>query len=171
MTGQVSDDLQALKDQADISDVVKRFATSVDTLDFDLFRSLYADEVDMDVSSFSGLAPERVSMDAWTDQIRGFLPGFDATQHVLSNFVIDVAGDNAKVVVYMKAEHFVANDQGDNSHAIGGHYEFGLSRTSGDWKIVAMTLNVTWSRGNRDVYRLAGERAAGGSARDFSGSG
>lgn len=167
----MSDDLRWLQDRSDVTDVIMRFATSVDTLDFDLYRSIFADEVDMDVSSFSGLPPERVSMDAWTYQIRGFLPGFDATQHVLSNFVIDVAGEDAKVVVYMKAEHFVANDQGDNSHAIGGHYEFGLSRVLGDWKIVAMTLNVTWSRGNRDVYRLAGERVAAGSARDFSASG
>lgn len=166
----MTDDLQYLKDRADVTDVVLRFATSVDTLNFDLFRSLYADDVDMDVSSFSGLPAERVSMDDWTDQIRGFLPGFDATQHVLSNFVVDVAGEDASVVVYMKAEHFVANDQGDNSHAIGGFYTFGLSRSSGDWKIVAMKLTVTWSRGNRDVYRLAGERGAAGSARDVSAS-
>lgn len=164
-------DLQALIDKADIADVILRFATSVDTLNFELYRSIFADEVDMDVSSFSGLPAERVSMDDWTAQIKGFLPGFDATQHVLSNFVINVEGDDATVVVYMKAEHFIANDQGDNSHAIGGNYEFGLSRIAGDWKIGAMTLNVTWSRGNRDVYRLAGERAAGSAAPDFSAAG
>ena len=163
----MADDLQALKDRADISDVVMRFATSVDTLDFELYRSIFADRVDMDVSSFSGVPLERVSMDAWTEQIRGFLPGFDATQHVLTNPVFDVDGDDARIVVYMKAEHFIANDQGDNSHAIGGNYQFGLKRVSGEWKIVAMTLNVTWSRGNRDIYRLAGERAA----RDSSAAG
>lgn len=169
------DDLQDLKDRSDIADAVKKFATSVDTLDFDLYRSIFADEVDMDVSSFSGLPAEKVSMDEWVEQIRGFLPGFDSTQHVLSNFVIDVSGEDASCVVYMKAEHFVANTQGDNSHAIGGFYTFGLNRSSGDWKIVAMTLNVTWSRGNRDVYRIAGERAAAKdakrAAKDLSAAG
>ena len=61
----------------------------------------------------------------------------------------------------MQAEHFIANDLGDNSHTLGGHYTHRLRRSGSTWLIHATTLTVTWSRGNRQVYELARQRVAG----------
>ena len=61
----------------------------------------------------------------------------------------------------MQAEHFVAREPGDglaegeNRWTIGGYYENGLVRSANGWKLCSVTLNVTWSTGNRDVPAIA----------------
>ena len=160
----MSDILQQLKDKADIQETILKYATGIDTRDWALYRSIFADEVYLDFSSYSGQPASTMTGDQWAEAVQAMLPGFDATQHVLTNFVIDLDGDEATAAVYMKAEHFIANSSGDNSHTLGGFYVHKMKRHGEDWKIHATTLNVTWSRGNRDVYRLATERVAAGKA-------
>jgi hypothetical protein len=160
----MSDIPQTLKDKADIQETILKYATGIDTRNWALYRSIFADELFMDFSSYSGQPGSAMTGDEWAATVQQMLPGFDATQHVFTNFVVDVNGDEATATVYMKAEHFIANKLGDNSHTLGGFYVHKMQRHGADWKIHATTLNVTWSRGNRDVYRLAVERVAAGKA-------
>lgn len=153
-------DLQTLSDRAELSELIYRYAFGIDTRDWELFRSIFADELHMDFSSYSGSPGTDMSGDDWVAGCRRMLPGFDATQHVLSNFMYDISGDEATVTVYMQAEHFIANQLGDASHTLGGYYVHRCRRGAAGWKIHATTLNVTWSRGNRHVYQLAAERVA-----------
>ena len=62
--------LQLLLDRAEISDVQLRYATGVDMRDWKLFRSCFADEIDVDFSSVfaGGGGPRTVSGDQWTRQ-------------------------------------------------------------------------------------------------------
>ena len=156
----MDDALRELKDRADIQDTILKYATGIDTRDWKLYRSIFADDVRMDFSSFSGAPASTMTADEWVAGVQRMLPGFDATQHVLTNFVIDLHGDEATATVYMKAEHFLANALGDNSHTLGGYYVHELRRGDEGWKIHATTLRVTWNRGNRHVYRLATERVS-----------
>jgi hypothetical protein len=61
----------------------------------------------------------------------------------------------------MQAEHFVAREPGDglaegaDRWTIGGWYDDRLVRTPDGWKLSAVTLHVTWSRGNLEVSRIA----------------
>jgi SnoaL-like protein len=73
---------------------------------------------------------------------------------------IDIDADSAVCVIYVQAEHFLGNDLGDNSFALGGYYTDRLIRADGGWKIAAKKLTVTWNRGNRHVLALARERVA-----------
>ena len=41
---------------------------------------------------------------------------------------------------------------------MGGYYTNRLVRTAEGWKLCAITLTVTWNRGNRHVLRLAQRR-------------
>jgi hypothetical protein len=156
----MTDALQQLKDRADITDLILRYATGIDTRDWTLFRSIFADRLFMDFSTYSGSPGSEMTADEWVAGCQRMLPGFDSTQHSLSNFVFDLQGDDATVTVYMQAEHFIANTLGDSSHTLGGFYVHRLRRTGGQWLIHATTLTVTWSRGNRHVYQLAAERVA-----------
>lgn len=160
----MSDALALLQDRADITDLINKYATGIDRRDWALYRSIFADELEMDFSSYSGQPSSKMTGDEWVAGVQLLLPGFDATQHLFSNFVIDVDGDEATATVYMQAEHFIANSLGDNSHTLGGYYIHKLKRGAQDWKIHATTLNVSWSRGNRHVYQLATERVAAGQA-------
>lgn len=153
--------VEVLVARAELQELIHRYAFGIDTRDWALFRSIFADELYMDFSSFSGAPGEHMSGDTWVARCRAMLPGFDATQHLLSNFMFDLDGDSGKVTVYMQAEHFIANRDGDASHTLGGYYVHQVRRGPPGWKIHGTTLNVTWSRGNRHVYQLAAARVAG----------
>lgn len=149
-------DLHVLRDREDLRDTVLKFATAVDTIDMALYRSAFAEDCEYDLSAFNGQEPVTVKAADWAAGIEPFLRGFDATQHLLSNFVFDIAGDRATVTASVQAEHFLANDQGDASVTLGGHYDFGLRRTPGGWRIDRFKLTASWHRGNQGLYALAG---------------
>ena len=149
-------DLHALRDREDLRDAVLKFATAVDTIDMALYRSAFAEACEYDLSAFNGQAPVTVKAADWAAGIEPFRRGFDATQHLLSNFVFHVTGDRATVTATVQAEHFLANDQGDGSVTLGGHYDFGLKRTPDGWRIDRFKLTASWHRGNQGLYALAG---------------
>ena len=151
--------LEELKDKAGIQALILNYAWGINSRNWALFRSIFDDEIEMDFSSFNGTPAARMRADGWVAACQALLPGFDATQHVLTNFMIELEDDTATAIVYMKAEHFIADQLGNSSHTLGGHYTHRLKRTGDGWKIHATTLNVTWSRGNRQVYDMARQRA------------
>jgi hypothetical protein len=156
----MDDVLKELADRMAITDLIHRYASGIDMRDWALYRSIFADEVFMDFSSYSGAPGTKMGADDWVAGCQRMLPGFDATQHSLTNFVYDIRDDEATVTVYMQAEHFIANTLGDASHTLGGYYLHRLRRGGDGWRIHATTLTVLWSRGNRHVYQLAAERVA-----------
>lgn len=150
--------LREMIDRQDISDTIMKYATGIDRRNWPLYRSIFADEVEFDFSSFSGTPGTKMKADDWVANVSSLQDGFDATQHVLTNFVYDISGDVAVVDVYMKAEHFLTNSEGDNSVALGGFYTHELRRGEEGWKIHKCKLTVTWNRGNRALYQMAAER-------------
>lgn len=149
--------VETLIARAEISDVVLRYATAIDTRDWDLYRSVFADEVDFDFSSFRG-TPARMKADEWVARVRRTQTGFDATTHYSSNHVIDVTGDAAICTSYMVAHHELKAAPGGTSYTIGGHYVNRLRRMDGPWKIHACTLNVAWLEGNFHIFALGEAR-------------
>jgi hypothetical protein len=133
------------------------YALGIDTRDWVLYRSIFTDEINMDFSSYNGRPGSSMRADDWVAGCQVLFTGLDATQHVMSNPMVDVDGDRARLRMYMKAEHFLRNDQGGVDFAIGGYYDDQLVRTGDGWKMKAVTLNVFWSRGNRQIMDLAAE--------------
>ena len=149
--------IQLLTDRADISDLVHRYATGLDTRNWALLRSIFTEEIDVDMSSIH-MRPAHLTADAWVESARVLFAGFDATQHLSANHVHEIRGDEATCTSYMRAEHFVINNEGENYYTMGGYYVDHLVRTAEGWKISAVNLNVTWNRGNRNVLNLAARR-------------
>jgi hypothetical protein len=142
----------------DYHEIVRRryeYAFGIDTRDWALHRSIFTDEITMDFSSYSGQPAATLTADAWVEGIKITFTGLDATQHVMTNPLVDVDGDRARLRMYMKAEHFLRNDAGDDGFALGGWYDDRLLRTASGWRIEAVTLNVLWTRGNRHIMDLA----------------
>src|SRR5262245_28969903 len=113
-------DLETLIARAEISDVVLRYATGIDRRDWTLFRSCFADEVELDFTSWSGGEVRRTDADEWVAGVAAVLSGFDATQHISSNHVHTIAGDRATCVSYMIAHHHAVEDGERLMHKIGG---------------------------------------------------
>ena len=152
--------VETLIARAEISDVVNRYATGIDRRDWALYRSIFADEVDLDFTTWSGGEPRRVVADDWVAGVRDGLSGFDATQHISSNHVHTIEGDAATCVSYMIALHHLVEGGERQMQGLGGYYTNRLRRGPNGWKIHACTLTVTWEMGDRGLFQIAGQRWA-----------
>jgi len=150
--------LQLLLDRAEISEVQLRYATGLDSRDWPLFRSCFTDEIETDFTSVFGGEPRKVSADRWTEAARRTLSGLTATQHMITNHVITVAGDNATCVAYVQARHFLPNASGDSMQTMFGYYTNRFVRTPVGWRISACKLTLSWQTGNGGIFALARER-------------
>lgn len=148
------------EDHNQITRRVYEYAYGIDTRDWQLYRSIFADEIAMDFSSYNGNPAATMKADDWVSGVKVLFTGLHATQHSMSNPLVDIAGDTARCRMYMQAEHFFLNDQGSQDFALGGYYDDRLIRTVAGWKIEAVTLNVLWNRGNRHIMELAAQLGA-----------
>ena len=152
-------DLETLIARAEISDVVLRYATGIDGRDWALFRSCFADRVELDFTSWSGGEARVSDTDEWVAGVTAGLSGFDATQHISSNHVHTIDGDRATCVSYMIAHHHAVENGERLMHKIGGHYTNHLRRGADGWRIHARKLTVTWEMGDRArLFGIAQQR-------------
>ncbi len=147
-----------LIDRAEIVETVHCYATGIDRCDWTLYRSIFADVVDFDFSSWSGAPGAPLAADDWVARVGETLSAFDSTQHLLSNHRITLDGGEATCVTYMIALHHLVTGDLREMHAIGGFYTNRLKRTSEGWRIAACTLTVTWEMGDRGLFSRAAER-------------
>lgn len=138
-----------------ITSQVYRYAYGIDTRDWTLYRSIFCAQIRMDFSSYNGNPAADMSADDWVAGCKPLFEGLDATQHTMSNPLVEIQGDEARCRMYMQAEHHLLTDQGDNVYTLGGYYDDRLRKVDDEWKIAAVTLNVTWQRGNRHIMTLA----------------
>jgi 3-phenylpropionate/cinnamic acid dioxygenase small subunit len=150
--------MQLLVDRAEISDVQLRYATGLDFRDWQCFRSCFADEIEVDFTAIFGGAPRTVSADRWTNAARRTVSGLDATQHMITNHVITVNGDEALCVAYVQAQHYLLNDKGGSTQTMGGYYSNHFVRTAQGWRIKKCKLTLTWTTGNWGIFELARQR-------------
>ena len=149
--------LQQLLDRMEITDLVNRVAVAVDSRDWEGVRSCFADEVEVDYTSLNGGAPATVRADDLVAGWRGGLSGFEATQHIVTNHVIAIEGDEATCRAYVHATHLLAARFGDPLWKVAGSYTYRLQRTPVGWKARAMTFSATWGEGNRKLPELAAQ--------------
>ena len=147
-----------LVDRARITDHVLRYATGIDRRDWKLYRSIFADQLTIDFSSWSGEPATSMKADDWVAGVRATLEPFDATQHVLTNFVIEVDGADATCNCYMAAHHHLVTGAFREMHSIGGYYVHHLRRAGQGWLIDSTQLNVTWEMGDRALFEQAALR-------------
>ena len=136
--------LQLLYDRMEIIDTLNRYATSVDTRDWDLFLTCYTEEMIADMVSVGFDKPMTMSAKDFLEIIRQAVSPFDSTQHLISNHVIDIHGDSATCVCYLQAQHFRQDDTGAHAVLIGGYYANSLIRTPAGWRINKYKVVKTW---------------------------
>jgi 3-phenylpropionate/cinnamic acid dioxygenase small subunit len=151
-------DTELTDHRTEIIECVYRYAWGIDTRDWDLYRRIFTDRIEMDFASYSGTPGTVMAADDWVAGCRVLFTGLDATQHTMSNPLVEVDGSRARCRMYMQAAHFFANDLGDAEFTLGGYYDDRLVRTENGWKIEAVTLTVLWNRGNRHIMSLAAAR-------------
>ena len=135
----MSDQLTA--DRIALQDVMLKYAAGVDERDMDLYRSCFAD--DLEVLGFGEQAVN--GADAWVDYVREALKQYGPTQHMLGPQLATVNGDTAHARTDVQALHYTA-DAPDTTLTLWATYESDMRRENGEWKIFRHRLVP---RGNR----------------------
>ena len=160
MTAKTDANVQLLLDREDISQVLYRYATAIDTRDWDLLATCFTKDLEADFRAFGGREIVK-RRDFWLEAIKSTIAGLDATQHLTANHVHTVDGDSGTLVAYLQALHRLDTARSDPEYTVGGYYTCDMLRgEDGQWRMRRYSLSVTWHRGNRDILRQAQRRLA-----------
>ncbi len=145
------------EDRLAIKRSVTAIAAGADRHDWDRVRSAFAETVTTDYTSLFGGKPVTQPADALVEQWAKFLPGFEATQHLVTNLSIDKASpDKARAEADFQATHRIENDL----WVLGGRYKYELVRFGAAWRVTSLTMIAVWETGDRaGLIARAGKRA------------
>jgi hypothetical protein len=163
-------DTRELADRAAVTDTVVRLGWYLDRRDWDGLRGLFTDRVHTDYTALWGGQPQEGSVDellstsaqgSW----RRTMDGLEATQHLITNVLVDLgadgAGDEARATANVLGVHRLTNPHGSPLWTVGGTYDLRLVRAAGGWRIRAITQGLTWVDGNQQIlFRAAAAAAA-----------
>lgn len=142
---------------ADIQQVVATIASSADRHDWKRVRAALADRITTDYTSLFGGKAVTQSAEELVKAWAGFLPGFDATHHMVASVIVtQVDGDRATAQANFTATHRI----GSALWVLGGRYDYVLSKTTGGWRVTSLTMAVVWETGDRGLVQAAAKRAA-----------
>ena len=148
-------------DKLMIAETIYLYAIGIDTKDFDLYGSIFADHINIDFSSYEGSSvPEStvLTKDQWVNRVRPLFTGLAATQHSMTNPVVNIDGDTASCRMYMQAHHVFKPEKEDSWFTIGGYYDDTLLRDAespSGWKLTGVKLTVLWRKGQESIMQLA----------------
>jgi len=147
--------MSVLEDKYQIEETAKRLVYAIDTHQWALAKEQFCDEVTLDYTSLFGgeaeVLPSRVIIERWSS----FLPKLKVTQHTLSNFLVEVKGQEATCHSYVDGFHYLPNNEGDDFWNVKGAYVQRLVRISDQWKISHMKLVAVYQSGNRRLLEIA----------------
>jgi hypothetical protein len=158
--------VRRIEDREAISECVIRYAISLDSNDWDLFKETIADPIFIDFSEWSGMEPREWPREEWCGFARDVLSGFDSLQHISPNHVITFQSeDEATCTSYMLAQHLLRDAPGGPTFVMRGSYTNRMQRRAGGWEISGMTQHFKWGEGNEDIFETSQERFKEGATR------
>lgn len=134
-------------DREQIVDIAVRYCTAMDTRDWSLLDECFAADAEIAYEGFDELR----GLPALKQFLAGILGPLDATQHIVTNFVVEIDGDGATMACYLQAQHVRKLAPGGELFTFGGTYRDRLVRTAAGWRIARRTLSATWTAGNPAV--------------------
>jgi hypothetical protein len=149
-------ELRRLVDEHDIRKLVIAFSNGMDARDVAMFRSAFADEVDLDIPPRAAdviVLQGKVDADVYAEQVIRLLSGFEATQHVSTNHQIEVDGDRATCACYTHATHYLPHEGGHPWLTAGSRYALEARRFPGEgWRFVKFRSTRMFSDGNLGLW-------------------
>ena len=133
------DDVQAVHDKIEITELLYRYARACDTKDWPLLTSVFTADAHLDYTSARCPAGSRDEMVGWLEQALSAVP---MTQHFITNVEIDLAGDRAKVrAMFYNPMHLPG--MAEMSYC-GGNYHHDVVRTLDGWKSERLIEENLW---------------------------
>lgn len=144
-------DLTELADRKAAEDTVVRLARALDRRDWQELREVFADSVYVDDTSVWGGQAADADAQEVIRNWSGFLGRMEASQHMVSGLLSEVADDRAEVTANVLVAIRRANQLGSPLWFLGGTYEISLGRQETGWRITRYVLKVSWTSGNTYV--------------------
>jgi ketosteroid isomerase-like protein len=142
----VGSTLRAIQDRQDITDVLYRYASTIDQFDLEGLRAVLHDDL---VAQYGNADPV-IGGDAVAGWIAEMIAPVVWQHHFLSVYHVDVDGDEAKALVY-HTSHQLFEDDPDTAKVLVGRYHNELTREPGGWKISKLVLELLWAEAKVDV--------------------
>ncbi|KHK93169.1 nuclear transport factor 2 family protein [Novosphingobium malaysiense] len=152
---------RAFEDHQANVDLMNRFAHALDSRDWDLLASLYTEDARFHARQYleNAVRPEEDFMvmagrETILSTLQEIWRGLSATHHMLSNYVVDLAGDGRRATAscYLRAHH-VGN--GDRAHLFEeslGRFDFQTVFDGEAWKICRQDENIFIVLGTPDAF-------------------
>ena len=139
--------VQQLLDEKSIVDVCVRYATAIDDRDWARLRSCFLPDA---VGNYH--ADRRLDgAEAIVETIRTAVTPLTRTQHLVTNFIVDLQGDEATSSCYLHAQHVREGVPDGDKYVIAGRYVDRFARTEDGWRIRERRLDRWWTDGNPTV--------------------
>ena len=132
------DPIRDLADRLAIGDLLTRYATAVDRRDWDLYRTVFTSDAEIDYTSAGGIAG---TVDEVVEFLDSALSGFEMTQHLVSNVDTSVEGDTARVTAMFNNPMRLSD--GDTWFT-GGWYHHDLVRMADGWRSRKLREESAW---------------------------
>jgi hypothetical protein len=138
--------IRALQDRMDVTDVLYRYASTIDRFHLAGVRRVLAD----DVWAQYGNADPVVGGDAVARWIGEAIAHVVWQHHLLSVYHVEVEGDRAGALVY-HTSHQVFEDDPDTAKLLVGRYHNELRRERDGWRISRLVLEILWGEDKTDA--------------------
>ncbi len=134
---------QATADRIEIDDLLVRYATAIDTKDWDLLASCFTPDALIDYTSAGGIRGRFPEVKQWLAQV---LVAFPMTQHLITNRAVIVDGDSATSrSAFFNPMGLPGDGDGLVLFFEGGYYNDKLVRTAGGWRIAERIEESSYS--------------------------
>ncbi|MDA8279708.1 MAG: nuclear transport factor 2 family protein [Actinomycetota bacterium] len=140
--------LARLVDEHAIIEVTHRYCAALDGRDFEALGGCFTVDA---VAVYGGVRGEHRGIDAIKSVCRASLEPLDASQHLVANHLIELAGETATSRCLVRAQHCRRGLPGGENFMVAGTYEDEWRRMPEGWRISRRVLAVTWTEGNPKV--------------------
>ena len=131
--------IRALQDRIDVTDVLYKYSSCIDSFDNEGVRSVLADDIE---AQYGNLEPV-----SGGDALAAWIGGATATitwqHHLLSVYHVDVDGDHASALSYLTS-YQVFDPEPNVAKTLVARYHDELRRTPDGWKLSKRVAEFLW---------------------------
>ncbi len=138
----VDGEVIALVDRIEMDDLLTRYASAIDNLDWDLLDTVFNDDSYLDYRSAGGVEGNYPEVRGWLAEV---LPIFDVTQHLVVNREFRGVADGVQAKSCFLNVNRLEVEGEPWLFTVGGRYHDQLVNTVSGWRIARrMELTLWW---------------------------
>ena len=124
-----------------------RYGRAMDDRDWEAFRSVFTDDVHVNLGDTYILTGRQEI----TDAVRPLIEACSITHHMMTNHLVELDGDRATMGLYCRAFHKGSGTKANQTYECLARYTAAAVRTNGEWAISEWNETVYYDWGSQDV--------------------